>query len=330
MPRASRRATGVPQVSVVVATHNRAPLLPRLFTAIGKQSGIEKAELIIVDDASADDTVDVLEQLAGQVGFPLTVVRLPMSKGPGGARNAGWQRARAPLVAFTDDDCEPQPGWLCGLVDALADADLVQGRTRPAPDQLHMLGAFGRTIDVPSGNGYFQTCNAGYRRELLTSLDGFDEGFRHVGEDTDLALRAIEAGARTAFRADAVVHHDVRPSDWWTHVRTSWRWQGLPLVLKRHPNVRQMLVHGFFWKPSHPPAIAAALGIGLSVLGRSPVTRLVGAGLALAYADYRLRRQPLTADPMQRAMLLPAALVADLNEVAVIATGAVRHRTPML
>ncbi|MFL6239511.1 MAG: glycosyltransferase [Actinomycetes bacterium] len=319
-----------PEVSVVVATHNRAALLARLFAALATQESMERAELIVVDDASVDDTQQRLQELARTASFPVTLLHLPESQGPGGARNAGWRDARAPIIVFTDDDCEPQPGWLAALLAGFVEADVVQGRTRPAPEQLHQLGAFGRTINVPASNGFFQTCNVGYRRALLAELDGFDPEFRHVGEDTDLALRAVEYGARASFRADAVVHHDVRPSDWWVHVRTSWRWQGLPLVIRRHPQARRYLVHRVFWRRAHPPAIAGAVGIAIALMGRSRRTRLVGAALSLIYADYRLRREPLAESPMRRALLLPAALAADVNETAVIASGAVKHRTLML
>jgi glycosyltransferase involved in cell wall biosynthesis len=317
-------------VSVVVATHNRAHLLPRLIRALEAQEGIDGAEVVIVDDASSDDTVTVLDRLARDTTLNVTPVHLEQGRGPGGARNAGWRRASGDLVAFTDDDCEPQSGWLAGLLDGFSNADIVQGRTRPAPDQQDAHGAFGRTISVPRQTGYYQTCNIAYRRSVLESVGGFDEALRQVGEDIDLALRSVDAGARTTFRSDAVVHHDVRPSNWWVHVRTSWRWQGLPLVIRRHPEVRQLLVKRVFWKPSHPPAITAAAGmvIGSAVRGRLGV--LIGLASLWPYARYRLRDAPLTTKYERRVALLPAALAADLNEVAVLAVGSVRHRCLML
>ena len=63
--------------------------------------------------------------------------RLESQAGPGGERNAGWREARAPIVAFTDDDCEPTPQWLARTLAACrAYPDAVtQGITLPHPSE---------------------------------------------------------------------------------------------------------------------------------------------------------------------------------------------------
>ncbi|HEY2557514.1 MAG TPA: glycosyltransferase family 2 protein, partial [Diaminobutyricibacter sp.] len=125
-----------PAISVVVATHNRAGLLPRLVAALEAQEPCGPFEVVVVDDGSTDETFTVLEDLARVTPLDLVPVRMTRNGGPAAARNAGWQRARAPLVAFTDDDCTPQPGWLARLLDDLDRFDVVQGRTVPDPEQL--------------------------------------------------------------------------------------------------------------------------------------------------------------------------------------------------
>ena len=319
-----------PAVTVVVATRNRSGLLERLLTALARQRFHGEMDVIVVDDASTDDTAAVLGRLASATTLKVDWLSLPDRRGPGGARNVGWPRSRAPLIAFTDDDCVPDDDWLASLVEALADADLVQGRTLPDPDQLPELGPFGRTIRVPRENGYFQTCNVGYRRDLLEQLSGFDESFAQVAEDTDLAWRAIEAGARTSFSEAALVHHDVRPSNWWLHVRSAWKWQGVVLAVRRHPGLRSRLHRRWFWKASHPPAICAAVGLALMVAPTTRFRRIASIALLLPYLRLRLHRAPLLPDPVQRVAVIPAALAADLNDVAVMAAGSVRYRRFLL
>src|SRR4051794_3497094 len=86
-----------PAVSVVVATHNRAHLLDRLVNALRTQSGAEAAEFILVNDGSVDETASTLKRLAADTDTSIVAVQLDTSRGPGGARNEGWRRARAPL-----------------------------------------------------------------------------------------------------------------------------------------------------------------------------------------------------------------------------------------
>src|SRR5438093_9901845 len=108
-------SASTPIVSVVVPTRQRAPLLSRLVAALEVQADVGAFEVIVVDDASADGTGTALERLASAASIPVRAVRLAARRGPAGARNVGWRLARAPLVAFTDDDCVPQPGWLAAL-----------------------------------------------------------------------------------------------------------------------------------------------------------------------------------------------------------------------
>ncbi|MEA2352273.1 MAG: mycofactocin glycosyltransferase, partial [Thermoleophilaceae bacterium] len=91
----------------MVPTRDRAERLPVLLEALAAQTlARDRYEVVAVDDGSADDTPRVLA--AADVD---RVVRHERSRGPAAARNSGWRAASAPLVAFTDDDCRPEPGW---------------------------------------------------------------------------------------------------------------------------------------------------------------------------------------------------------------------------
>lgn len=315
-----------PAVSVVVATYRRCALLPRLVEALEQQSiGASKVQLVLVDDASPDDTARVVADLAARSSLTVTSLRLPRNCGPAAARNAGWAAATAEVVAFTDDDCVPTPGWLAAGIAALTDGAVVAGRTMPNPAQLGQLGPFSRTIRAEDGR-FVQTCNAFYRRADLVELGGFDERMR-TGEDTDLALRATERGRRIVYAADALVHHDVRPSSLRATLRETLRWTDLPLVVRRHPQVRDSHLHQrLWWKPSHPSAAAAMAGVAAAVAGRR-VAPLVA---TLPWLRHRLLVAPLADGAAERVAALPGAFAVDALEVAVMARASVKHRTVLL
>ncbi|HVX18987.1 MAG TPA: glycosyltransferase [Acidimicrobiales bacterium] len=324
-----------PDVLVVAATHNRAELLPRLVRGLEAQVGAPAFEVVIVDDCSSDDTPSVLAELARASSLPLQWFRQERRAGPAPARNRGWRASPASRVLFTDDDCVPHTDWVATLLAALDDHDFVQGTTIPAPDQLQNSGVFSRTLEVREPSGTFQTCNMGYRRTWLEKVDGFDEAFdQPAGEDTDLALRCLDQGASFAFCAEAVVEHDVRPSSFRAALKDTWRWRGVVGALARHPELHELIGSRWFWKPSHPRAIAATVGLatgaGLALRGRPIVGLAVAAAANAPYAQYRVRRDPIVADKAGRVRYLPHALAIDMGEVVALAEGSRRYRKLVL
>jgi hypothetical protein len=235
-------------------------------------------------------------------------------------------------VGFTDDDCVPQPGWLAALSIAIETVDLAQGRTVPNPEQWGNRGPFSRTIDVPFEQGYYETCNIVYRRDVLERLGGFDETFGSLnGEDVDLAWRARELGARTAFVEDAVVYHDIWPSDFRAHLRDMRRREGLVLMFRKHPQLRGHLDKGVFFRPIHGPALlTTACLVLVSERPRSFArwTALAGSGLWYAWLCRQFRPKPPRR--WQWAGVVPLALVADLYEIWVMARASLRYRTLLL
>ena len=320
-----------PAVSVVVATHERRALLARLVAALEAQTR-EDLEVVIVDDGSTDGTWEELQRLAASSSRRLRILRQDRPTGPAAARNRGWREARGRIVAFTDDDCVPTPGWLEALVAPIAAgrAELVQGVTMPPREDWDGSGPFARTMWVLDEDGFYATCNMAYALDVLEERGGFDERFlRPFGEDTDLAWRAIEAGGRPAFVEEAVVHHEVWPSSWPAHVRDRARREGIVLAAREHPQIRQR-----FWRPrwyqgSHPRAVLAAAG-GVVAVVAPGWARLSGAALAVPYVHYRLAVRRLPCRRRNVAPVIALALVADLVEVGVLAVASVRYRTLLL
>ena len=270
-----------------------------------------------MDDGSTDDTQAVL------AAAPLPVRTLRgEGRGPAAARNAGWRAAQGSVVCFTDDDCRAAAGWVRALAGAGGGADmaLVVGRTEPDPAEAHRQAAFTRSNLVTGLNRDFHTCNIAYPRALLERLGGFDESFANpAAEDTELAWRALEAGAEPRFAEDALVWHAVHDVGWAELVRRApWR-LGVPRLVKRHPGIRHHMHHSVFWKREHAQLLAALAGVALS-------SRTRGASLALGAGYLRFCRGLHGSWP-GTAAALPAHLAVDAAEVAALCVGSARERT---
>lgn len=328
-------APAAPAISVVVPTYERRASLVGTLDALRDQDLEETYEVIVVDNGSTDGTAALL---AGRRDPGLRVLRLDPNAGPGPARNAGWRAARAPVVAFTDDDCLPDPGWLRAIAAAVVGgADVVVGRTEADPAALASAGAFSHWVRVEAPMPWFPTCNIAYRRELLERLDGFDESFTarlgsSFGDDTDLGWRALERGAEARFAPDARVVHEVTPSDVAAWLRARGRRVGVPAVVARHPGLRAQLPHPWVYERAHVPALVGAFGLlGWLVRPTSWGRALVAALALVPYVRFRTvgqGRRPVPGSTSPPA--LAGLFVADVIEAGVTVRGAVRARIVLL
>lgn len=318
-------------VTVVIPSHNRPLRLLWLLNALEAQTlDPERWDVVVVHDSSGPETEALLDDHPLRTRGRLRHMTFaPRSASPSAKRNAGWRSSKAALIAFTDDDCRPDPGWLETLLERHhQEPDAVlQGSTTPDPYEEHLLQAVvhARSQRVDPPNMYAQTCNIAYPRRLLELVDGFDElGPVPAGEDTDLFLRCEDqAAARLCPVPDAVVHHAVEPLTLIQTLRFTRRWEHLALLVKRHPRLRHHLTYGVFWKPRHPLALLALVGVATAA--RRP---LVGLVLTLPWcraAGLHLPRSPRQMLRLTRRLGSSAAI--DIVEIAVLARGSVRYRT---
>jgi glycosyltransferase involved in cell wall biosynthesis len=313
---------------VVVPTYRRPHRLAGIVAALEAQTIDEPFEVLIVDNGNDEETAATLDQLARTTTLDLRVLRIDRNHGPAPARNLGWRAARAELVAFTDDDCVPQPGWLAALHAGFDGADIVQGSTRANPTQ-RATGPFAWAPETDA-SGRFETCNIAYRRRLLAELGGFDEGYHDVaggpaiwGDDTDLGLRAVAGGALEASAPAAVVWHDVKPGRLRDRLADLPRRGGVVRLLREHPEQRDELPWPWFVHPAHAwmAVIAVATPVALAGPARPAGRAVAAAGLA-GWARSRARgcgRRELVS-------VLPQWFVVDAVEVAVLARASLRAR----
>lgn len=324
MTAGKTRNDGVPVASVVVATRERSARLAALLESLRSQTvPPSQFEVIVVDDASDDGSAEVFEREQSRGGLDLRILRRERRGGPGAARNDGWRAARAPVVAFIDDDCVAAPGWLAAALSAAArrPGAIIQGRTDPAPSERNLLGPFAHTLRVHSAGPRYQTCNIVYPRDLLERLGGFDsDAFRACGEDTDLAWRALKAGAGVEYADDARVFHAVVHVGPVGKLRLTSRFTEAVQLYRRHPELRRAhLTFGVFWTGSHYLLVRALVAL---LLPRSlwPVRRW----LAYPYLLHLLARGREEGGGLVHA---PYFALYDTVELVMVLQGAVRYRT---
>src|SRR5262245_4351161 len=123
-----------PDIAVVVATRNRCVLLEETLDALMSQRWpTDHYEIVVADNGSTDATAETVRRAAARPhGCPIRHVFVA-EPGKSHALNAALRVTRCELLAFTDDDVKPDPGWLAAIADAFGDpaVQFVAGRTFP-------------------------------------------------------------------------------------------------------------------------------------------------------------------------------------------------------
>jgi GT2 family glycosyltransferase len=311
-------------VSVVVATYRRPALLDAQLRALRAQQAKFSFEVVVVDDASADPaTTAVLDQHTAE-DRRVRVLARDRNGGPAQARNTGVAAATGTVIAFTDDDCVAQPGWLATLAGPIlaGDADMAQGRTVAEP--LEQRDRWTHAISV-SGPNRFETCNMAYATALLRTLEGFDGSFRNA-EDAELGNRALAEGARFSFVPDAVVEHVRITLDLGALLRRRSLASALARVARRHPAFRDQLWGGVLWRRGHLRILGTLAALAVAVAAKRPV---VAGSIVLMWTAREAGAFP-DASPLRRAGLGAGVVAADIVEVGATACGALRERTLLL
>jgi glycosyltransferase involved in cell wall biosynthesis len=222
-------------VSVVIPTFRRTALLKRCLQAVLAQT-LDPAvyEIIVVDDGASGETRLMVEEMIADAPVPsLRYLANEIRRGPAAARNRGWQEATGEIIAFTDDDCIPEPDWLVrGLEAFLPGTAGVSGRIevplgqKPTDYELNMSFL---------EHAEFATANCFYTRAALAAVNGFDERFtRAWREDADLFFTLLGRNELLRIAPEAVVVHPVRAGTWGISIREQSKSLFNALLFKKH------------------------------------------------------------------------------------------------
>lgn len=227
--------TQEPDVSVIVATYNRCEILRgTLESLMNQESAGISYEVIVVDNNSTDDTRKTVEEFGKDFANENLVYCFEPQQGVSYARNKGIVTARAPILAFTDDDIRPAPNWIASIYEGFKrfpKVDCLGGKVLPAeetkfpawltrdywtPLALLDLGDEPLKLDVQNGPGLVGA-NFGVRASVFKQLGFFTPELQRVKdsigslEDHEFQLRLTNAKKNLMYVPELVVHAHVLP-----------------------------------------------------------------------------------------------------------------------
>lgn len=281
-----------PPVSIVVVSRDGEDHLRLLLPLLASATDYPRLELILVDNASRDGSVELARSLP--LPFPLTVVENDENLSFSDANNDGVERAAFERLLFLNNDVEPfEPGWLKELVACLEGGEAAAvGATLLHGDKRHGGGYVlqHRRVELVGAPGFVSAANAGdgrefegpgpdlpalastaacllVRREAFERVGGLTTGFRWGWEDVDFGLKLASGGGAVLCSGRGVLfHHEsstrsVASPEW----QRSTRSQNRRLLAQRWgPQVRReylldRLSERGFWTDARPPLLATML-----------------------------------------------------------------------
>ncbi|MGH2773550.1 MAG: glycosyltransferase family 2 protein [Actinomycetota bacterium] len=210
-------------ISIVVPVHNKAALTGQFLDRLLAQQETRCCEIIVVDDASTDDTPRILAGYSPRV----TAVRNNKNLGFAGASNRGIDRASSEMIILVNNDIAPIPGWLDALARETAEhpqAAVIGAKLMFPNDTIqhagvvfagdgnpyHLYSGFPAAHPAVNRSRPFQAVTAAciaLRRGIFREAGGFDESYKNGHEDVDLCLRLGEAGYEIRYCHRAAAYH---------------------------------------------------------------------------------------------------------------------------
>lgn len=219
----------------MIPTYCRLALLSKCLDALSRQDfNKHNFEVIVVSDGPDPKGSDLIRQFGDWL--QIRYIQLARKAGPAAARNAGWRAAKGALIAFTDDDCQPDVQWLTKIYENYNGESLAAYSGKvivplpPSPTDFDLNTAHLEKAD-------FITANCACTRATLELTGGFDERFELAWrEDSDLEFKLIEHQIPIK-KVAAVVVHPVRKAQWGVSIKEQKKGMYNALLYKKFPEL---------------------------------------------------------------------------------------------
>jgi GT2 family glycosyltransferase len=316
--------------AIIIPTFNGAKRIARCLESLSQQTAGRKAEILVVNDGSNDNIAELVGRFSG--------VRLisQANAGPAAARNHGAREARADVILFTDDDCEPAPGWLDAMLEPFTDPEVVgvKGayRTRQSPliarfvqaeyeDRYRMMARI-------SNIDFIDTYSAAFKRERFVEMGGYDTQFPVAcAEDVELSYRMSARGWQMRFAPKAIVYHQ-HPDSFGRYLKKKFKfafWR--VLAVRKNPSkavkdshtpqlMKLQLLFG--------PATLACLVLDLYIRPAVPISAIVLGLFLVSTIPFTLRSA--ARDPMVGAISPMVLAARSCSQLFGVLAGIIRAK----
>lgn len=240
--------------SIIIPVFNKAALTRQCLATIQTTlEGAGEGEIIVVDNASSDETASMLRD------FPwVRVIRNEVNRGYAAANNQGAQIATGKYIVLLNNDIVAHPGWLTSMLKIAVEPDVGVVGARllypsgtlqhagvridpiavglpgflPSHDMSNYPGAYPEAQQIADVQAVTGACLL-TPREIYLNLGGLDEGFWNGYEDVDYCLRVGQLGLRVVYDGEASLTHFESQSGGqrfrkvsWNAARLAYRWNG--------------------------------------------------------------------------------------------------------
>jgi glycosyltransferase involved in cell wall biosynthesis len=305
------RQDSVVEASIIIPTFNGASRIGRCLDVLLEQTAGRDVEILIVNDGSTDNTIDIVRRYS-------TVVLINQANaGPAAARNRGAMESHGRVLLFTDDDCIPASDWLNSMLEPFKDAEVVGTKGVYRTRQKGLVARFVqieyedryRLMSSADSIDFIDTYSAAFRRDRFLEMSGYDTTFPIAcAEDIELSYRMSNSGWKMKFAPDALVYH-IHPETLLAYAAKKYKF-----AFWRVMAVRKNPAKGI--KDSHTPqlmklqllfapALLIASVLDLMMRSKTPVSLLVIGLFLLSTSPFAIRA--VRKDPVV-GLLAPALL----------------------
>ncbi len=213
----------MPEISIVIPTYNASFSIGQCLEAIYKTKNVD-FEVIVVDDISTDNTLDVVRK------YPCRVIELEKKSGPSVGRNAGVENAQSDIVMFVDSDAVVQDGGIEWIVEGFKGNPSVACISGVFDANPNEIGWFSRYRDRQVVYWHYSACDevtvfvltaGAIRKNIFFEVGGFERQFGVAAdiEDFEIGHRIVGKGYKMVVDKNAKFYHFEHSSRFWMLVK---------------------------------------------------------------------------------------------------------------
>jgi poly-beta-1,6-N-acetyl-D-glucosamine synthase len=225
-----KKLSNYPSVSIIVTCFNSKNTIVKCLKSLEKLEYPRKINLIVIDDASTDNSVNLIKKFKN-----INLIALKNNVGRASAGNIALKKVKTDLVAFVDSDTYPNSDALIKMVGCFDEADVKAVTCLVLPDEKKSFVQRVQYYEYLVGFGIWTTLmsfvKASYvtpgplsvfKRKIFDELGGYDDG--NLSEDMEFGLRIRKAGYKIHTCSSAIVY-TVVPNQWMALFKQRLRWQ---------------------------------------------------------------------------------------------------------